>query len=72
MAAGLDAVEAFHPDHNASLVTQYIDIARNLNLLLTGGSDFHGEPGHGREPGTVTLPAHEFARLSEARLHAVD
>ena len=70
--AGLDAVEAFHPDHDASLVGQYIDIARDLNLLLTGGSDFHGDPGHGREPGTVTLPAAEFARLSEARPHAVD
>ena len=70
--AGLDAVEAFHPDHNEALVSQYIDIARALNLLLTGGSDFHGDPGHGREPGTVTLPAAEFARLSEARQYAVD
>ena len=69
--AGLDAVEAFHPDHDASLVSQYVDIARDLNLLLTGGSDFH-DPGHGREPGTVTLPAPEFARLAEARPYAVD
>jgi predicted metal-dependent phosphoesterase TrpH len=69
--AGLDAVEAFHPDHNATLVSQYIEIARDLNLLLTGGSDFHGDPGHGREPGTVTLPAPEFARLMEARPHAL-
>ncbi len=72
VAAGLDAVEAFHPDHNASLVSQYIGIAHDLNLLLTGGSDFHGDPAHGREPGTVTLPAAEFARLREARPHAVD
>ena len=70
-SAGLDAVEAFHPDHNASLVTQYVEIARDLNLLLTGGSDFHGDPGHGREPGTVTLPPPEFARLMEARPRAV-
>jgi predicted metal-dependent phosphoesterase TrpH len=70
--AGLDAVEAFHPDHNASLVCQYIDIARDLNLLLTGGSDFHGDPRHGREPGTVTLPAAEFARLPRAHTNAVD
>jgi len=69
--AGLDAVEAFHPDHDASLVSQYVAIARDLNLLLTGGSDFHGDPGHGREPGTVTLPASEFARLPEARPYAV-
>ena len=69
--AGLDAREAFHPDHSAALVDQYVGIARALNLLTTGGSDFHGDPTHGREPGTVTLPAAEFARLREARPHAV-
>ena len=68
--AGLDAVEAFHPDHDASLVSQYIQIARDLDLLLTGGSDFHGDPAHGRVPGGVTLPAVEFERLREARPHA--
>ena len=70
--AGLDAVEAFHPDHDASLVNQYIQIARDLDLLLTGGSDFHGDPAHGLAPGSVTLPAAEFARLRDARPHAFD
>ncbi len=70
--AGLDAVEAFHPDHDASLVNQYIQIARELDLLLTGGSDFHGDPAHGLAPGSVTLPAAEFARLRAARPHAFD
>jgi predicted metal-dependent phosphoesterase TrpH len=69
---GLDAVEAFHPDHDASLVGQYIQIARDLDLLLTGGSDFHGGPRHGRAPGAVTLPSAEFARLRAARPHVVD
>jgi hypothetical protein len=41
----------------------YVDIARDLNLLLTGGSDFHGDPAHGLEPGSVTLPAAEWERL---------
>ncbi|MBI2828726.1 MAG: PHP domain-containing protein [Acidobacteria bacterium] len=68
--AGLDAVEAFHPDHDASVVNQYIRIARELDLLLTGGSDFHGDPAHGLRPGSVTLPAAEFARLRDARPHA--
>ena len=66
--AGLDAIEAFHPDHSASLVGQYVDIARKLNLLTTGGSDFHGDPAHGRAPGSVTLPAADFARLERFRL----
>ena len=66
-AAGLDAVEAFHPDHDAALVQEYVDLARSLSLLLTGGSDFHGDPGHGCEPGSVTLPAEEWERLQARR-----
>jgi 3',5'-nucleoside bisphosphate phosphatase len=62
-AAGLDAVEAFHPDHDAALVTEFVNIAREWHLLLTGGSDFHGDPAHGLEPGSVTLPALEWERL---------
>jgi predicted metal-dependent phosphoesterase TrpH len=66
-AAGLDAIEVFHPDHDAALVQEYMDIARRLQLLLTGGSDFHGDPGHGLEPGAVTLPPEEWERLKAWR-----
>jgi hypothetical protein len=61
--AGLDALEAFHPDHDAALVQRYVSLAGSLGLLLTGGSDFHGDPGHGLAPGSVTLPADEWRRL---------
>ena len=46
-------------------------MARRLNLLLTGGSDFHGDPGHGLEPGSVTLPAAEWERLAGPSASAV-
>ena len=61
--AGLDAVETFHPDHDAAMVEEYAQIARDLKLLVTGGSDFHGDPAHGLEPGSITLPAAEWVRL---------
>jgi len=61
--AGLDAVEVFHPDHDPALVERYLGVARELGLLVTGGSDFHGDPAHGLEPGSVTLPAAQFERL---------
>jgi predicted metal-dependent phosphoesterase TrpH len=64
--AGLDALEAFHPDHDAALVDHYIGRARTLGLLMTGGSDFHGDPAHGLVPGSVTLPQTEWQRLSDA------
>jgi predicted metal-dependent phosphoesterase TrpH len=66
-AAGLDAVEAFHPDHDAVLVQEYVQLARRLDLLLTGGSDFHGDPAHGVEPGSVALPAEEWERVQATR-----
>ena len=65
--AGLDAIEAYHPDHDATLVQQCLDLARRLDLVVTGGSDFHGEPTHGLEPGSVTLPAADWERLQARR-----
>lgn len=66
-AAGLDAIEAFHPDHDAALVARYRAMAGSLGLLLTGGSDFHGDPAHGRTPGSVPLPQAEWERLRHGR-----
>ncbi len=40
---GLQGVEVFHPDHNPSMAKYYKKIAENKNLLITGGSDFHGD-----------------------------
>jgi predicted metal-dependent phosphoesterase TrpH len=65
---GLDAVEVHHPDHDGPTVERLRDLAGRLGLLVTGGSDFHGDPGHGRAPGFVSLPAGAWARLAEARM----
>jgi len=71
-AAGLDALEVYHSDHDADAVDRYHRMATELGLLMTGGSDFHGEPAHGLEPGAATLPDAEWQRLSTARRrHAV-
>lgn len=40
--AGLDGLECYHSDHRPELTREYLDLARQLNLLITGGSDFHG------------------------------
>jgi 3',5'-nucleoside bisphosphate phosphatase len=64
--AGLDAIEAFHSDHDESTRERYVQMARTLGCLITGGSDFHGDPSHGLEPGTVTLPAADWMRLRAA------
>jgi len=65
--AGLDALEVFHSDHAPDVVAGYRQRARELGVLMTGGSDFHGEPERELRPGSVTLPREEWARLSDAR-----
>jgi predicted metal-dependent phosphoesterase TrpH len=63
--AGLDAVEAYHSDHDAATRDRYLRLAKELHLLVTGGSDYHGDPAHGVAPGMVTLPVHEFNRFAQ-------
>jgi predicted metal-dependent phosphoesterase TrpH len=67
-AAGLAAIEAFHPDHTAKDVARYRRLAADLGLAVTGGSDFHG-PGAGRVDalGEVVLPAEELAAFEARR-----
>jgi 3',5'-nucleoside bisphosphate phosphatase len=64
--AGLDALEAHHPDHDQASTARYLALAAGFNLLVTGGSDFHGDPSHGWEPGAVSLPAAAWLRLRDA------
>jgi predicted metal-dependent phosphoesterase TrpH len=66
-AAGLDALEVYHSDHDEAAVERYHQLASNLGLLMTGGSDFHGDPARGIEPGGSTVPLPEWQRFSKAR-----
>jgi predicted metal-dependent phosphoesterase TrpH len=65
--AGLDALEAYHSDHDAAAADGYLRMADNLGLLVTGGSDYHGDPAHGVSIGSATLPAEAWQRLHAAR-----
>jgi predicted metal-dependent phosphoesterase TrpH len=66
-AAGLDAIEARHADHDPATEARYRALAADLRLLVTGGSDFHGQTGHRiARLGEVTLPAQDFERLASA------
>ena len=65
--AGLDAIEVYHSDHDPEMVREYLALADRLGLLISGGSDFHGDPGEAIEPGSSTLPEAEWTRLRGAR-----
>jgi predicted metal-dependent phosphoesterase TrpH len=64
-AAGLAAVETFHPDHDDVAVEKYEAMAEALSLARSGGSDYHG-PGSGRAEalGQVTMPQEAFDALA--------
>jgi len=42
-ADGLTAIEAYHSDHNPPQTQLYLELAEKHRLLVTGGSDFHGD-----------------------------
>lgn len=63
-SAGLDAIEAFYSDHSSEMTLHYRRMALDLGLAVSGGSDYHGHPGHGpQHPGDAVLPEDEFERL---------
>lgn len=41
-AYGLDGIEAYYTLHRPDQTLQYLKMAQDLDLLVTGGSDFHG------------------------------
>ena len=67
--SGLDAIEVYHSDHTAEDTTTYRRTAARLGILITGGSDFHGEdavkPGRAHRAvfGAVVLPPDDFDAL---------
>lgn len=54
--AGLMGIEVSHPDHSQEMRVRYGKLAESLNLLATGGSDFHGSgTEHRGDLGSVTV-----------------
>ena len=72
-AAGLDAIEAFHSEHDAADQGRYCRLAERHGLAVSGGSDFHGDD-HRRADrfGRVGLPPSHFDALRRRleRAHA--
>lgn len=50
--AGMNAIEAYHSDHTSGDTELYLNLAKNYDLLVTGGSDFHGTVKPGVKLGT--------------------
>lgn len=61
----IDAIEVFHTDHDAGATARLLAFAEDRGLLVTGGSDFHGDDaGRAIGLGRIALPAEWFDRLA--------
>lgn len=64
VAADLDALEAYHSEHDSDSTARYLAMALRLGIAVTGGSDYHGDEAHGAAaPGHVSLPRDAYERL---------
>lgn len=73
IAAGLMGIEVYHPSHSPAQVRKLEAFCQQYNLLMTGGSDFHGflnEP-DGRHNGlnSLHLSDHLLPPLQQAHRH---
>ena len=65
--AGIDGVECWHTKHTPEASKRYHSLARELNLVATGGSDCHGNSKGQPLIGSVRLPYEQVNRLRERR-----
>ncbi len=70
-AAGLAGLEVWHPSHDAQARVLFGALAAELDLLPSGGSDFHGDTKPhirlGVGDGTIALEAEVWERLATRR-----
>lgn len=68
---GLDAIEAYHAEHDAKAVRRAESIARRYKLALSGGSDYHGgarpDVALGKGKGNLRIPYALLEALLERR-----
>lgn len=68
---GLMGVECFHPSASAKAARMLDGIARQENLLITGGSDYHGDPGKSVRIGRLPAGWHDRENDLSALLRAI-
>ena len=64
---GLMGIEAYYPEHSQSMINFYKNLAAKHNLLVTGGSDFHGDAKPGVKIGCMKIPYELVEIIKEAK-----
>jgi hypothetical protein len=72
---GLAGIEAYYPGHSNTILKKLTELAATYDLLVTGGSDFHGPVKQGIHIGGAPVippvPYHHLTKLKE-RLTKID
>ncbi len=64
---GLMGLEVYYSEHSQGMVNFYLDLARKYDLLVTGGSDFHGDAKPDVKLGLVKIPYELVEKLKDAQ-----
>jgi predicted metal-dependent phosphoesterase TrpH len=64
--AGLAGLEVYYPRYDTQMIGHLLALAKSYDLLVTGGSDFHGEGVAGAPLGSVYVPSKCLAALKAA------
>lgn len=70
VAVGLAGIEAYYGAHSPEMTARCLARARELDLVPTGGSDFHGRGEHGTDLGGVFVPPETIGQLESRRQRA--
>jgi len=64
---GLQGIEVYYPEHSQAMVNFYLALAKKLNLLVTGGTDFHGSAKPQIKLGMIKIPLELVEKLRLAK-----
>lgn len=65
---GVRGLEVYYPEHSQAQTVYYENLANKHNLLITGGSDYHGEIKPQVQLGSIKVPYELVERLKEEKL----
>jgi 3',5'-nucleoside bisphosphate phosphatase len=65
---GLAGIEIHYPDHTREHISAYTAIARDMGLVITGGTDFHGRDRNAVSPGDHGIDSTLLRAFSESLL----
>jgi predicted metal-dependent phosphoesterase TrpH len=64
---GLKGIEVYYPTHSQKDTMYFEELSRKYGLVMTGGSDFHGEHKPEIDLGCMKVPAHLLEKLKEIK-----